>query len=119
MPIFLAILGIAALVTYATYSGTTSSQQGSSPSAWPPSAALQDTLATEMAAYLQNASGVGVTASQVAPLIASAPQQYVAQLPPGTAPTISGYQTWIWSRYAQGLQGYYASGGYPSASAYG
>jgi len=75
---------------------------------WPPSQEVQAGLAAQMVANYQTATGQPMDAQMQAELalaLADAPAHYVAQLPAGTTPTVSGYQAWALakSNVAMGL----------------
>jgi hypothetical protein len=102
-------LGIGAMFWLAGASGGAS---------WPPTASIQSDLVSQLAQQAQAASGSPMTTAQLNELQASIdrmPALYPTTLPPGTPPTIAGYQTWVLQTGAQAIA-YGGSSGYASAS---
>jgi len=111
----LLILGVAAVITIASTSSAASSSQASVQQ-WPPGPQLQAMLAQQYATYYSNATGEQLDMAQVNALFAQFPAAYQAQLPPGTQPTIAGYQAWVASNYVSGMQ---AGGNMPGYGEWG
>jgi hypothetical protein len=81
-------------------------------SVWPPSADVQNGILNQILATNAGIGGMQPTAAQstaLAASIAQLPAMYVASLPAGTAPSVSGYQTWATAN----MLNYVASGGAP------
>jgi hypothetical protein len=103
------LAGLAALVGYVVLSPSTASAATGAPVAgnyWPPTSADQAALSAQLVTYATNAEGTAPSAADVATLnqiLAAAPAQYVATLPAGTQPTVTGYQAWIMAHYTSYL----------------
>jgi hypothetical protein len=105
------LAGLAALVGYVVLSPSTASAAtpgGASAGGnyWPPTAADQAALSAELVTYATNAIGYAPSSAELANFnaaIAQAPSEYVAQLPPGTQPTVAGYQAWARNTYTSWL----------------
>jgi hypothetical protein len=64
---------------------------------WPPSATVQNGVVNSVMSANSQMGGTAPSAedsAQLASIINNAPAAYAASLPPGSAPTVSGYEAW-------------------------
>jgi hypothetical protein len=80
----------------------------SSANTWPPSPSVQQGLVNQLAANAQQRTGQTLSAAQVQQIqsaVNGAPSAYLATLPQGTTPTVSGYQAWVLQQGNAAIQG--------------
>lgn len=81
-------------------SSSAASAQAASATNWPPTAAQQQALQTQIQQLVQEVTGRPLNAQQttnLAQLLAAAPTQYQATLPTGAQATTAGYTAWVLS----------------------
>ena len=117
MPLLLGILGVGAFILWAGTSSAGTSQQGSTPSAWPPSSADVAATSQQVATYAMNTGEIPSGDYQaVVNLMASSTEAYAERCAAsGVAPTTAGWKAWLMSEWIAALQQYGIAPGYGPA----
>lgn len=79
-------------------SSAASAQAAASVTNWPPTAAQQTALQSQIGQLVAEVTGQPLSqgeASNLSALLSTAPSKYQATLPLGATPTLAGYQAWV------------------------